>query len=176
MRAAAFSLALIMFAGAAGAAEHEVPWKDIAANVEEHRVIEAMDEASFAAAEAHYPGTEKNADHYAVGVGRYLMWQIVHLFPSDRTVDAMRLASFDERCDVRTDEFGSSVRCSLSAVLEVDDAGDTHRIAFETTRPVGAWMKSSEPYQPAVAAEVRLPVDDFVSHIETELDAAGIAQ
>jgi len=176
MRAAIFALAALLLAVSAGAADYEVPWRDVRANVEAHRVIGAIDETSFADAVAMYPGTQDNTGHYAVGVGRLLMWKIVHLFASDQTVKVIRLASFEERCNARTDKFGSSVECTLAAVVEVEEGGETHLIDFETTEPVGAWMRPTEPYRPAVAAEIRIPVDEFVAHIGSELRAAGILQ
>lgn len=176
MRKALLATAAVALVACGAQAEprYQAPWKDVAVNLETHAVAAAIDEASLDKAVASYPGTKDNTGHYEVGVGKYLKWQIVNLFPADQTVKSIRLDAFDEDCDARSDEFGSAVRCTLSAVLVVEAGGESHRIDFETETPVGAWMQPSEAYRPAVSAEVTKPVDAFVGRIERELSAAGV--
>lgn len=176
MRKALLATAVVALVSCGAQAEprYQAPWKDAAVNLETHKVAAAIDEASLEKAVALYPGTKDNTDHYEVGVGKYLKWRIVSLFPADRSVKSIRLDAFDEDCEARTDEFGSAVRCTLAAALVVEAGGESHRVEFETETPVGAWMQPIEPYRPAVSAEVTKPVDAFVQRIERDLSAAGV--
>lgn len=176
MRKALMIAAGVALAGCGVQAEprYEAPWEDAAVNLKTHEVAAAFDEASLDKAVASYPGTKDDTDHYEVGVGKYLKWQIVSLFTSDMTVDSIRLDAFDEACTARSDEYGTTVYCALSAELVVEARGETHRIEYETESPVGAWMQPTEPYRPAVSAEVTAPVDEFVEHIGRELNAADV--
>ena len=165
---------LTALAGTAAAAEAEVPWQDVAANLKRHTVVANIDQESFAAATARYPLSASDGT-YPVRVGRYLMWKIVGLFTSDRRVDLMRLSSFVMSCRTNPAVAATEVICDLNAAILLRYGGSTRVIDISSNRNVGRFFDPAKAdYASVVYAELRDPLDRAVEQIKTELSAAGV--
>lgn len=166
-------LALVL-AGPAFADGEEVAYKALMATARAHKVVAAFDEASFASAVASYPASETGG-LYRVRPGRYMMWKIVHLFPSNRSVEAIVLKNFEERCIARKKGYVSRVECTLRATLVVRAGGQSLSITVADARDVGGYYPPKPGRSPAVIHSLVVPsVDAAVQQIKARLTAVGI--
>jgi hypothetical protein len=171
-----FGLAVVLWLtqpGASLAADAEVPWQNVAANLKVHKVIASIDQDSFDAAIARYPQSETGGS-YPVKAGRYLMWKIVGLFTSNQRVEQIRLESFVMPCRTAKSGFDTQVTCDLNASILVRSGGQTRIVDISIDRTVGRFFDPAKPdYATVIAAEIKDPIDQAVARIQVELKAAG---
>ena len=153
-RSAAASLITLLLAGPAFADGEEVAYKALMETARAHKIVAAFDKASFAAAVASYPASETGGV-YLVRPGRYMMWKIVHLFPSDRSLEAIVLEHFEERCIARKKGYVFRVECILRATLVVRADGRSLSISLADARDVGGYYPPKPGRSPAVIHSAR---------------------
>src|SRR5690606_37045133 len=108
--------------GLAAAADAELPWQQLAADLKAHRVVADIDPDSFETATAYYPLSEAGGRH-PIDTGRYFFWKTVGLFGPDQSVGHIRLASFIMPCRLSKIESATDVICDLTAALLVRSGG-----------------------------------------------------
>jgi len=158
---------------AANAQTHEVPYKSLMDTAKAHAVVAAFDQASFEAAAATYPLDEAGGTT-TVRPGRYMMWKIAHLFPSDRRVERIGLSAYQEVCILKTSQYGNTVLCNLSGTVVITHNGQTRRYNFATTRNVGRFVtpKRGEDWA-VVYSGIAATVDDVVKGLAAQLKSIG---
>jgi hypothetical protein len=159
--------------GAAAAADAELPWQHLAANLKVHKVVADIDQGSFETATAYYPMSEAGGRH-PIGTGRYFFWKTVGLFSRDQSVGQIRLASFTMPCRPSKIESAIDVICDLTAAVLVRSGGRTRVVDISIHRDVGRFFDPAEPDHGAeIYAEIREPIDLAVARIRAELESAG---
>ena len=168
------ALGLCLAQSGAAAADIEVPWQKIAANLKTHKVVANIDQGSFDAAVARYPESE-NGGGVPVSAGRYFLWKVVGLFTSDQRVEQLRLESFVMPCRPSKTGFATEVICDLNAAVLVRNGGRTRVIDISVDRNVGRFFDPKKPdYATVIGAEIQDPIDRAVSRIQAELASAGL--
>jgi len=165
---------LLLGLGAAAAQTTEVPFKALMDTARAHAVVAAFDRDAFEHATASYPRDDAGGT-MAVRTGNYMMWKIVHLFPSDRTVERIALPVFALVCAPRKSQYATTVACRLSASFAVTDRGATRRINLVVNRNVGRFVlpKPGEDMG-VVQSGVAATVDDAVNGLAVHLKRMGV--
>jgi hypothetical protein len=171
--ALAVPLFTIGVTGAAGAQTSEVPYQALMATARTHAVVGAFDRASFERAVAAYPGDESGRV-MAVRTGNYLLWKIVHLFRSDRTVERIALPAFRQVCLLKKSQYATTVVCRLTASLKVTHRGRTRTVNLVASRNVGRYVapKPGEDMS-VIHSGVAATVDDAVKAVAHHLRQMG---
>lgn len=166
---AAFALAALPV----HADDAEVPYRQLMATSKANAVVGSFDEVSFAIAVAAYPASE-TGEVMPVRPGRYLMWKLVQLFPSDRRVDRIRLTSFQEGCTPHRGDFSTTVKCKLDIRVVVEQNGGLHPVDA-TAEHTARYIRPEPGKDPAVIYSiVTTPIDAAVKQIAREWRRIGI--
>jgi hypothetical protein len=166
-------LAVSASASAAVWMAREVPYKTLMDSARAHAVVAAFDHPSFERAEASYP-IDGPGLTTPIGTGRYLLWKITHLFPSDRRVERIALPAFRETCTVKKSQFGDTVACHVNATIAVTHGGKTRRFNFVVNRDVGRFVlpKPGEDWS-VIYSGLASTLDDVVKGLAVQLRRMG---
>ncbi|MEN8196247.1 MAG: hypothetical protein ABFS30_07000 [Pseudomonadota bacterium] len=172
----ALSCAVLLVSSPARAVDDEHPYDMVRKKFAVHQIVQDIDQASFAAAVAHYPGTD-DAGHHRIAMGRYIMWKIVALFQVKDRVRGLRLAQYSQRCRTQRGFTGDrSVSCGLAATLSVSAGRETHLLTHKVrSQNVGRLFSPARPaHRAVVRAQVRGQVDAAVADFARQLRQRGV--
>lgn len=167
---------LLLSSPAARAADDEHPYDVLKKKNAVHQIVQDIDQASFDAAVARYPSTDRASDH-RIAMGRYMMWKIVALFQVKDRVRRLRLAQYGQRCWTQRGFTGDrTVSCSLTATISVSSDRETHLLTHTIkSQNVGRFFSPARPaYRAVVRTQVRGQVDAAVADYATQMRQRGV--
>lgn len=172
----ALSCAVLLVSSPARAADDEHPYDMLKKLNAVHQIVQDIDQASFDAAVARYPRTDRAGNH-RIAMGRYMMWKLVALFQVKDRLRRLRLSQYDQRCWTQRGFTGDrTVSCSLTATLSVSSDRETHLLTHAIkSQNVGRLFSPARPaYRAVVRAQVRGQVDAAVADFAQQMRQRGV--